>query len=302
MKNKKGRLKNRKERVLLTKKFFLPFLLGLSVLLAAGCNQNAADEQEDRFTEGTAEFSQNLNDRDVNLQTISDKRTNFRKQRASQTGGHALTVPTDGIQHVGNGYLTIEHNSYQTTTPSSQFPHSKYVKKGQYAFFKEFGSKGKERQRRFEQKDVRQPETNTGEPSGNIGKQPAGTSAITEIERKVVELTNEQRRKHGLKELTLDETLSRVAKAKADDMNNNHYFSHTSPTYGSPFDMMRDFGVSYKSAGENIAMGQTTAEQVVDAWMNSEGHRKNILNANYTHIGVGFSKGGNYWSQMFIQK
>ena len=85
-------------------------------------------------------------------------------------------------------------------------------------------------------------------------------------------------------------------------MNNNHYFSHTSPTYGSPFDMMRDFGVSYKSAGENIAMGQTTAEQVVDAWMNSEGHRKNILNANYTHIGVGFSKGGNYWSQMFIQK
>ena len=66
--------------------------------------------------------------------------------------------------------------------------------------------------------------------------------------------------------------------------------------------MMKNFGISYKSAGENIAQGQTTAKAVVNAWMNSEGHRANILNKNYTHIGVGYVKDGNYWTQMFIQK
>lgn len=85
-------------------------------------------------------------------------------------------------------------------------------------------------------------------------------------------------------------------------MQQNHYFSHTSPTYGSPFDMMRDFGVNYKSAGENIAQGQQDPQEVVKAWMNSEGHRKNILNKNFTHIGVGFEQTENHWSQMFIGK
>lgn len=277
------------------KRYFLSIMMVLSFLLLPGCSQNVDDKRGERFTEDTAEFSQEFNDRDVNLQTISDRRINFfRKQSAPGKGGNALTVPADGILRVGNGYLTIEHNSYQTTTPSTQFPHSKYVKKGQYVFFKE--------QQRSRFHGTRKPEAGPTEPSVNERNQPAGTSAISEIERRVVELTNEQRRKHGLRDLTIDETLSRVAKTKAVDMSNNKYFSHTSPTYGSPFDMMRDFGVSYKSAGENIAMGQTTAEQVVNAWMNSEGHRKNILNANYTHIGVGFSKEGNYWVQMFIQK
>ena len=76
----------------------------------------------------------------------------------------------------------------------------------------------------------------------------------------------------------------------------------TSPTYGSPFDMMKTFGISYKSAGENIAMGQTTPEQVVQAWMNSPGHRENIMNSSFTHIGVGYVASGNYWTQMFIGK
>lgn len=85
-------------------------------------------------------------------------------------------------------------------------------------------------------------------------------------------------------------------------MQANNYFSHTSPTYGSPFDMMQQYGISYQSAGENIARGQSTPEEVVRAWMNSEGHRANILNGNYTHIGVGFEQNGNYWTQMFIRK
>jgi uncharacterized protein YkwD len=85
-------------------------------------------------------------------------------------------------------------------------------------------------------------------------------------------------------------------------MQDNKYFSHTSPTYGSPYQMMRSFGISFRSAGENIAKGYRTPQAVVDGWMNSPGHRANILNGSYTHIGVGYVSGGNHWTQMFIAK
>ena len=128
------------------------------------------------------------------------------------------------------------------------------------------------------------------------------TSSVSAFEKKVVELTNAERAKQGLAPLTLDTALSKVAHAKAQDMKDKNYFDHNSPTYGSPFDMMKSFGISYKSAGENIAMGQTTPEQVVQAWMESPGHRENIMNSSFTHIGVGYVASGNYWSQMFIGK
>jgi uncharacterized protein YkwD len=83
-------------------------------------------------------------------------------------------------------------------------------------------------------------------------------------------------------------------------MVDKNYFSHTSPTYGSPFDMMKTFGITYHTAGENIAYGYPTPESVVNGWMNSEGHRKNILNSSFTEIGVGYVSNGNYWTQMFI--
>ena len=128
------------------------------------------------------------------------------------------------------------------------------------------------------------------------------TTTLSAFEQKVVDLTNQERAKSGLAPLTIDTELSKVAREKSLDMSSKGYFSHTSPTYGSPFDMMKTFGITYKSAGENIAMGQRTPEEVVTAWMNSEGHRKNILSANFTHIGVGYSEQGNYWTQMFIGK
>ena len=87
---------------------------------------------------------------------------------------------------------------------------------------------------------------------------------------------------------------------KAEDMAKKGYFSHTSPTYGSAFDMMKKYGVSYRTAGENIAKGQKTAESVMKGWMNSSGHRANILNPSYTQIGVGYVANGHYWTQMFI--
>ncbi len=128
------------------------------------------------------------------------------------------------------------------------------------------------------------------------------TSALSAYEQKVVDLTNQERAKNGLAALKVDTALSKVAREKSLDMSKNGYFSHTSPTYGSPFDMMKQFGISYQYAGENIAMGQRTPEEVVQAWMNSEGHRKNILSANFNYIGVGYVESGNYWTQMFISK
>lgn len=127
-------------------------------------------------------------------------------------------------------------------------------------------------------------------------------STVSAFEKEVVELTNKERAKNGLKALTLDNELSKVAKVKSRDMSTNNYFDHTSPTYGSPFDMMKQFGITYKAAGENIAKGQKTPEEVVNAWMNSEGHRANILSDKFTHIGVGYVENGNYWTQQFIGK
>lgn len=121
-------------------------------------------------------------------------------------------------------------------------------------------------------------------------------------EQEVIRLVNVERSKAGLPALKYDWELARVAKHKSQDMRDNKYFSHTSPIYGSPFQMMQSYGIKYRSAGENIAMGQRTPQQVVNAWMNSSGHRANILNKNFTHIGVGYVADGHYWTQMFIQK
>lgn len=128
------------------------------------------------------------------------------------------------------------------------------------------------------------------------------SSEVSAFEQEVLKLTNAERTKAGLSPLTLDTELSKVARIKSQDMKDKNYFSHTSPTYGSPFDMMKTFGISYTSAAENIAQGQTTPKEVVEAWMNSQGHRENILNATYTHIGIGHVSDNNYWTQMFIAK
>lgn len=94
--------------------------------------------------------------------------------------------------------------------------------------------------------------------------------------------------------------LCQYARVKSQDMHDSGYFSHTSPNYGSPFDMMKSFGITYSHAGENIAMGYSTPEAVVSAWMNSEGHRANIFSASYTELGVGYVADGGYWTQWFV--
>jgi uncharacterized YkwD family protein/spore coat assembly protein SafA len=125
---------------------------------------------------------------------------------------------------------------------------------------------------------------------------------LKSIEQTVITLVNKERAKRGLNGLQADWEVSRVARYKSNDMQAKGYFSHQSPTYGSPFNMLKHFGVQYKMAGENIANGQTSPEEVMKSWMNSSGHRANILNAEYTHIGVGYNVAGKYWTQMFIKK
>lgn len=137
---------------------------------------------------------------------------------------------------------------------------------------------------------------------GQIINVPTVDNSVTAYEAEVVRLVNEIRVKNGLSPLTQDWQLSRVARYKSQDMRDRGYFSHTSPTYGSPFNMMKSFGITYKTAGENIAKGYGSPKAVVDGWMNSPGHRANILNKSFTHIGVGYVASGNYWTQMFIGK
>lgn len=135
---------------------------------------------------------------------------------------------------------------------------------------------------------------------GQILSIPQIPSSVTAYENEVIRLVNDIRSQKGLGTLTADWELSRVARYKSQDMVDNRYFSHTSPTYGTPFQMIKAFGLSYRSAGENIAYGYATPQAVVNAWMNSSGHRANILNASYTKIGVGYVASGHYWTQMFI--
>ena len=129
-------------------------------------------------------------------------------------------------------------------------------------------------------------------------QQPAEITASA-YEREVIRLVNVERAKYGLTALTEDANLTRTARMKSQDMHDNRYFDHNSPTYGSPFDLMKSQGIRYRTAGENIAMGYATPEAVVNAWMNSSGHRANILNASYTKIGVGYVASGSYWTQHF---
>ena len=140
--------------------------------------------------------------------------------------------------------------------------------------------------------------TGTTDSTGSTGT----VSTVNSMEKQVASLTNSERKAKGLSALTLDNQLSKLARLKAEDMAKKGYFSHTSPTYGSAFDMMNKYGVSYRTAGENIAKGQKTAESVMNGWMNSSGHRANILSSAYTNIGVGYAKdsrGNTYWVQIF---
>ena len=167
--------------------------------------------------------------------------------------------------------------------------------------------------------DTEKPNTDTNKPVEKPVEKPSTDKPVTEnkpstsnpvdsdfysFKQEVLNLVNIERAKQGLNPLVMDDSLlSKCADAKAKDMVVNKYFDHNSPVYGSPFDMMRQFGVKFSTAGENIAQGQATPQQVMNSWMNSSGHRANILNPNFKKLGVGIYKDSNgrlSWVQQFI--
>ena len=150
--------------------------------------------------------------------------------------------------------------------------------------------------------EVIQPGGKPGSGDGNISGGGTSGNQSSSYGSEVTDLVNQQRSAQGLSPLSYDSELTKLAQLKAEDMAENNYFSHQSPTYGSAFDMMQSAGVSYRSAGENIARGQKTPAAVMDSWMNSQGHRENILSLSYTSIGVGYAvddSGRACWVQIF---
>lgn len=145
---------------------------------------------------------------------------------------------------------------------------------------------------------------NSNSGSSNSTGSTTTNSQLTANEQEVFNLINAKRTEAGLSALKIDEELQNVARVKAKDMVDNNYFSHNSPTYGTPFNMIKNFGITYKAAGENIA-GNSSNQGAVAAWMNSEGHRANILSNNYNYTGIGVvnsPKYGKIYVQMFIGK
>ncbi|MBR5229676.1 MAG: hypothetical protein IKW01_02375 [Firmicutes bacterium] len=141
-------------------------------------------------------------------------------------------------------------------------------------------------------------------PEEKPEQKPEGTvKPASGMTAEVIRMTNENRQRAGLSSLSANSSLNRLAQLKAEDMAKNGYFSHTSPSYGSAFDMLKASGIAYRTAGENIAKGQKSAQSVMTGWMNSAGHRENIMSSSYTEIGVGYtqdSKGNTYWVQIFM--
>lgn len=145
-----------------------------------------------------------------------------------------------------------------------------------------------------------EPETPTTSTTPTEPETSAPSQSESSFATRVIELVNEERAKEGLKPLTYDATIEQAALVRAKEIQTS--FSHTRPNGSSFVTAMKEAGVTYRTAGENIAWGQKTPEQVVEAWMNSASHRANIMNANYGRIGVGHltnAKGTSYWVQLF---
>ncbi|TQR12299.1 CAP domain-containing protein [Psychrobacillus soli] len=204
------------------------------------------------------------------------------------------THTVEASMTTGNANTTSEAKSYETHTWKSPYQYK-------YNFNKSHKNSHNAPQKNEVPEQARateQPATPV-QPSVEQNKENVQVSSTIQ---QVVDLVNSERAKAGLQALQIDTKLTESAQAKSQDMKNKNYFSHTSPTYGSPFDQMKSLGIAYKSAGENIAMGQRSATEVMDAWMKSPGHKANIMNPSYTHIGVGLSDSGFYWTQQFIGK
>ncbi len=210
-----------------------------------------------------------------------------------------ITVNSDGIiidscTNVGfdtakNIYSSIAQNKIDSLK-------RKMLKKFDVLYFGIPGISINEQDTNEKDKPVDIP-TNNNTTENKEDKQPSGSTVYPESVTKVVALTNAERAVYGLPALRLSDALCSSAQAHAEDMYTNNYFSHTSQDGRTLSDRIEKYSNKYSCMGENIARGYGTPEAAVEGWMNSEGHRANILDKSYTDIGVGYCNG--YWVQNF---
>lgn len=237
----------------------------------ADSDESNIEDAENQTVEETVEENEDRND---DLVKDNPKETN-----AQEDTGNTNNEPTDIADKASDNSEDISNDNPNTSNETND-------------------SVNQETSDNTSSSEEEVQENNNGESSIDIGN-------IKVFENEVAQLVNIQRVNKGFPSLGSNSKLSNVAKLKSQDMIDNEYFLHLSPTYGSPFDMMNNFGISYMAAGENIAYGQSTPVEVMNSWMNSEGHRKNILNSAFTEIGIGVAIDANgryYWTQMFIGK
>ncbi len=257
-------------------KWFFVFILFAGILTGCNTEDGANDANDDLQNIGYGPGQNNQGDQNTNFNNQGRDRNDFPFFDGNTDDNLDFPYNTDrGYNHRNN---EVEEDNRGQTTRDRQ---------GQQGQQQENQPQAEQNGEAADQADTEQPQD------------------VRQIVQEVVRLTNAEREKEGLNALEIDQELNEAAQAKSVDMADNGYFSHTSPTYGSPFEMLDQFGIDYTVAAENIAAGQHTAEEVVQQWMNSEGHRKNILNDSVTHIGIGYEPSGNmspYWTQLFIAK
>lgn len=274
--------KNKRRWINVFKKFVVTTALA-TTLLFSGVNHQFADA------------SANDSSQNVTYQT---------KAYYSMNGGEWQNLSTNKIDGMLSKWL-CENPQQQKDVANKQEPNESANKENQEKLKQEANKEEQQDQKdkqHAQEGAADQNQTAKQDESMNKKEQQSDDQQLSQFEQEVVELTNEERAKQGLSPLKADAQLSKVARDKSKDMATNGYFSHNSPTYGSPFDMMKQYGITYRTAGENIAKGQRTPQEVVNGWMNSEGHRANIMNGEFTHIGVGYVEQGNHWTQQFIGK
>jgi uncharacterized YkwD family protein len=300
-----------------------PFARDINARHRDGANElrTANRDGENNLTDNDFDFdflpNRDFNNNDVNDLTISSSKTDISSGNYPHTRAIAVqeakfkTIQADSIEEARQQAQKFieqqqqqgEQRLQQRTQQQQQAQAPREQQQQQQAPSPVPAPREQQQQAqapREQQQAPAQQQQQAKAPAEKKTQQPA--QGLSQAAQQVIDLTNAERRKNGLPDLKGDTQLSGVAQKKSEDMRQKNYFSHTSPTYGSPFDMMRDFGVTYKTAGENIAQGQQSPQQVVQAWMNSEGHRKNILSKDFTHIGVGYDQNGHHWTQMFIGK
>ncbi|MEG6523261.1 CAP domain-containing protein [Desulfotomaculum sp. 1211_IL3151] len=189
--------------------------------------------------------------------------------------------------------------SYNNTTSSS--PNYKVYNTTNYQSYNYNNTKpATNTQTTYNKPTYNQPTYN--QPSANntgSGNQSSGV-VVSSDEQAMLSLINKERAAAGLKPLSMDAALTKIARTKAKDMVDNNYFSHTSPTYGSPFDMMKKNGVVYHYAGENLA-GASNVNTAHANLMNSPSHKANILKPEYTKVGIGVVSGSKY-GKIYVQE